>query len=34
MAELGRFSGVQFDPDVVAAFQKAFPDVSRLPMSV
>ncbi|PYP42349.1 MAG: two-component system response regulator [Gemmatimonadetes bacterium] len=30
IAELGRFSGVQFDPDVVAAFQKAFPDASRL----
>jgi response regulator RpfG family c-di-GMP phosphodiesterase len=34
MAELSRFSGIQFDPNVVAAFQKAFPDVSRLPMSV
>ena len=29
MAELVRFSGRQFDADVVSAFGKAFPDVSR-----
>jgi putative nucleotidyltransferase with HDIG domain len=34
MAELLRFAGVQFDPHVVSAFQKAFPDVERLPIRV
>lgn len=33
MEELRRFAGVQFDPDVVSAFHKAYPDVSRLPIS-
>ncbi|MEO8449805.1 MAG: HD domain-containing phosphohydrolase [Gemmatimonadota bacterium] len=33
MEELTRCSGLQFDPDVVAAFLKAFPDVSALPIS-
>jgi putative nucleotidyltransferase with HDIG domain len=33
MEELRRYSGVQFDPDVVNAFHKAYPDVSRLPIS-
>lgn len=32
--ELIRFAGVQFDPDVVSAFRKAFPDVENLPISV
>ena len=31
--ELVRFAGRQFDPEVVLAFQKAFPDVSKLPIS-
>jgi len=34
LAELVKFSGVQFDTDVVNAFQKAFPDVEKLPISV
>ena len=34
MEELRRFSGVQFDTDVVNAFHKAYPDVSKLPISV
>jgi putative two-component system response regulator len=34
MEELRRFSGVQFDADVVNAFHKAYPDVSKLPISV
>ena len=34
MEELVRFAGVQFDPAVVSAFQKAFPDVEKLPISV
>lgn len=34
MNELQRFAGVQFDPDVVLAFQRAFPDASKLPISV
>ncbi|HEU5217366.1 MAG TPA: HD domain-containing phosphohydrolase [Gemmatimonadales bacterium] len=34
MQELLRFAGIQFDPDVVSAFQKAFPDVEKLPISV
>ena len=34
LAELVRYSGVQFDQDVVTAFQKAFPDVEKLPISV
>jgi putative two-component system response regulator len=32
--ELRRFAGVQFDSSVVSAFQKAFPDPERLPISV
>lgn len=32
--ELRRYSGAQFDPDVVVAFQRAFPDVSKLPIQV
>jgi putative two-component system response regulator len=34
LAELVRYSGVQFDQDVVTAFQKAFPDVEKLPINV
>jgi len=34
MNELRRFAGVQFDGDVVAAFQRAFPDPGKLPISV
>jgi len=34
MEELVRFAGVQFDPAVVSAFQKAFPDVEKLPITV
>jgi HD-GYP domain-containing protein (c-di-GMP phosphodiesterase class II) len=34
MNELRRFAGVQFDSDVVAAFQRAFPDPGKLPISV
>ncbi len=34
MDELRRFSGIQFDPDVVVAFQRAFPDVAKLPLLV
>ncbi|MGH7562645.1 MAG: HD-GYP domain-containing protein [Gemmatimonadales bacterium] len=34
MDELRKYSGAQFDPDVVVAFQRAFPDVSRLPLAV
>ena len=34
LAELVKYSGVQFDTDVVNAFQKAFPDVEKLPISV
>jgi len=30
MQELLRFAGVQFDSDVVVAFQKAFPDLEKL----
>jgi putative two-component system response regulator len=33
MEELHRCAGLQFDPDVVAAFLKAFPDPSRLPLA-
>ena len=32
--ELRRYSGSQFDPDVVVAFQRAFPDVTKLPIQV
>jgi len=32
VAELNRCAGTQFDPDVVAAFQAAFADRSRLPI--
>lgn len=34
MEELRKFSGLQFDVDVVTAFRKAFPDVEKLPISV
>lgn len=34
MEELHRCAGLQFDPDVVAAFLKAFPDPSRLPLAL
>jgi len=34
LAELVKYSGVQFDTDVVNAFQRAFPDVDKLPISV
>jgi len=34
MEELLKFTGVQFDVDVVTAFHKAFPDVEKLPISV
>ncbi len=34
LAELVKYSGVQFDTDVVNAFQKAFPDVEKLPITV
>lgn len=34
MEELQRCAGLQFDPDVVAAFQKAFPDLSKLPIDL
>jgi putative two-component system response regulator len=32
--ELQRCAGTHFDPDVVAAFVRAFPDVSALPVSI
>jgi putative nucleotidyltransferase with HDIG domain len=32
MEELGRCAGTQFDPAVVDAFQRAFPDPDRLPL--
>ena len=32
MDELLRFSGIQFDPDVVHAFGRAFPEVDDLPL--
>jgi putative nucleotidyltransferase with HDIG domain len=34
MEELQRCAGLQFDPDVVTAFQRAFPDVSKLPLEI
>jgi putative nucleotidyltransferase with HDIG domain len=34
MEELHRCAGIQFDPDVVAAFLKAFPEPSKLPLAV
>ena len=34
MEELHRCAGIQFDPDVVTAFLKAFPDSSRLPVEI
>ncbi|NOT09876.1 MAG: response regulator [Gemmatimonadales bacterium] len=34
MDELRRFIGIQFDPEVVTAFSKAFPDVQKLPITV
>ena len=33
MEELHRCAGLHFDPDVVAAFLRAFPDPSRLPLA-
>lgn len=33
MEELQRCAGLHFDPDVVAAFLRAFPDPSRLPLA-
>lgn len=33
LAEMSRQRGVQFDPDVVAAFIKAYPDPSRVPIA-
>lgn len=33
MQELERCAGHHFDPPIVAAFQRAFPDLSRLPLS-
>jgi len=33
MDELARCSGQHFDPSIVAAFQRAFPDVHRLPIA-
>lgn len=33
MEELRRCAGRQFDPDVVAAFERAFPDLDKLPPS-
>jgi putative nucleotidyltransferase with HDIG domain len=34
MVEVERCAGRQFDPNVVAAFQRAFPDVRKLPLSL
>jgi putative nucleotidyltransferase with HDIG domain len=34
MEELSRCAGLQFDPDVVAAFHRAFPDMKKLPAVV
>jgi HD-GYP domain-containing protein (c-di-GMP phosphodiesterase class II) len=34
MEELRRCSGMHFDPEVVEAFQAAFPDVGALPLHV
>ena len=34
MVELQRCAGLQFDPDVVAAFQRAFSDYSKLPIEL
>jgi putative nucleotidyltransferase with HDIG domain len=34
MEELHRCAGIQFDPDVVAAFLKAFPEPAKLPLAV
>lgn len=34
IAELIKFAGQQFDPDVVSAFRKAFPEVEKLPITV
>jgi len=34
MEELERCAGHQFDPDVVMAFRRAFPDAARLPIEV
>ena len=34
MDELVRCAGLQFDPDVVAAFRRSFPDLTRLPIAV
>ena len=32
LAEIGRCRGVQFDPDVVEAFHRAYPDLHGLPI--
>ena len=34
MAELVKYSGIQFDNDVVQAFARAFPDLEKLPLTV
>jgi putative two-component system response regulator len=34
MQELARWAGLQFDPDVVTAFHRAFPDPSKLPVMI
>jgi HD-GYP domain-containing protein (c-di-GMP phosphodiesterase class II) len=34
LQELVRYAGIHFDPDVVGAFTRAFPEVDRLPISV
>jgi len=34
LAELVRFAGIQFDSEVVAAFLRAFPDPTKLPVLV
>jgi putative nucleotidyltransferase with HDIG domain len=34
MEELQRCAGLQFDPDVVTAFHRAFPDASKLPLEI
>jgi HD-GYP domain-containing protein (c-di-GMP phosphodiesterase class II) len=34
LVELERWAGRQFDSDVIQAFRRAFPDASRLPISL
>ncbi len=34
MQELARCAGLQFDPDVVAAFRRAFPEMKKLPVAM